>query len=453
MCPPELLHTLDAGSTVYIQESLQGLISGGKCREELDAQHIRMSSTIRRQSERDFPRGSVRNGLIDSTRCQSSERKGNFFLLMCIAHTADGELVLRHELGYSPGEWKKWLEFLHLYLAMEEWFHDSRPKDEVRNARGGIAAVIDSLQDFFPRKYDSHGYNIPKLHGLTKVQSYMSLFGSVINFYGGPGEASHKSFVKAPGGKTQRRVGEFASQTAGQLYNMMAVRMATKYVDIRLPRDKFRDECVNDSNSQFPLNKVSGKYVVEIFPDKRKVVNSNNEGVMMHGLHPTLLEVIERIALMDTNWNGNISYSFTGYTHASIVGSDGESISFNAHPFYHGATWHDWTYVHYVIEGEDGNNVEKFYPSKILGFIDCNDETNAVIQCSIEDVSWATLENEFVVPFHLCCDKGKEEIVPLSSLCHPVCVVPDFGADENNKYMLILPKGRWSQYFTKFLNK
>ena len=116
----------------------------------------------------------------------------------------------------------------------------------------------------------------------------MSLFGSAINFYGAPGEASHKSFVKAPGGKTQRRVGEFASQTACQLYNMMAVRMATKYVDIRLLRDKFRDECVNNSNSQFPLNKVSGKYVVEIFLDKRKVVNSNNKGVMMHGLHPTL---------------------------------------------------------------------------------------------------------------------------------------------------------------------
>ena len=30
----------------------------------------------------------------------------------------------------------------------------------------------------------------------------MCLFGSAINFYGGPGEASHKSFVKAPGKKT-----------------------------------------------------------------------------------------------------------------------------------------------------------------------------------------------------------------------------------------------------------
>ena len=88
MCPPELLHTLDAGLTIYMQESLQGLMSGGASRDELDLHHVRMYNAIRRQSERDFSRGAVHSGLIDSTRCQSSEQKGNFFLLMCIAHTS-----------------------------------------------------------------------------------------------------------------------------------------------------------------------------------------------------------------------------------------------------------------------------------------------------------------------------------------------------------------------------
>jgi hypothetical protein len=31
-----------------------------------------------------------------------------------------------------------------------------------------------------------------------------------MNFFGGPGEAAHKFFVKAPGLKTQRRAKEFA---------------------------------------------------------------------------------------------------------------------------------------------------------------------------------------------------------------------------------------------------
>jgi hypothetical protein len=39
------------------------------------------------------------------------------------------------------------------------------------------------------------------------------LFGSGINFYGGPGESAHKQFIKKSGQRTQR-VSEFAQQTA-----------------------------------------------------------------------------------------------------------------------------------------------------------------------------------------------------------------------------------------------
>jgi len=47
-----------------------------------------------------------------------------------------------------------------------------------------------------------------------------------MNFFGGPGEAHHKVFVKAPGQKTQRRVSEFAAQTAKQYYNVMVTNQA-----------------------------------------------------------------------------------------------------------------------------------------------------------------------------------------------------------------------------------
>lgn len=117
---------------------------------ELDNLHIIALSELRRQSERDFPRGATRSGLVESTRCQSSERKGNFFILMVIAHTADGKLILQHELQYSQAQYKKWLELLKLYLAMEEWFHDARSKDEVENARVAVAEVITLIKKYFP---------------------------------------------------------------------------------------------------------------------------------------------------------------------------------------------------------------------------------------------------------------------------------------------------------------
>ena len=89
---------------------------------------------------------------------------------MRIVHTFDGALNLKHELNFVQNHWEKWLHFLKLYLSMEEWFHNSCPKGEVRCTGNAIGAVIKSVQLYDPRGKDSHGYNIPKMHGLTKMK-------------------------------------------------------------------------------------------------------------------------------------------------------------------------------------------------------------------------------------------------------------------------------------------
>jgi hypothetical protein len=42
------------------------------------------------------------------------------------------------------------------------------------------------------------------MHGMTKMQFYIQLFGSGMNFYGGPDEAAHKTFVKSAGQKLSK---------------------------------------------------------------------------------------------------------------------------------------------------------------------------------------------------------------------------------------------------------
>jgi hypothetical protein len=91
----------------------------------------------------------MRNGLIDGTKCQSSEQKGNLFRLLCIARTTNGSRVFKRSLKYSDAKWKQYIEFVKLYLCMEEWFHDSNNKLEVINAQPQIAKVLRSLQLFF----------------------------------------------------------------------------------------------------------------------------------------------------------------------------------------------------------------------------------------------------------------------------------------------------------------
>ncbi len=211
--PLELLHTSGSGFIMYVFESLRFHLGGGIDHDYIDQECIVVNNMIKRQSKPDFPCGSMRNGLIDGTKCQSSERKGNLFRLLCIAHQTEARLVLKTALGLSDIQWRQFIHFLKSYLAMEEWFHDSNNNDEVNNSRGETSKVLTSLQKFFPRSEHTNGYRLPKMHGMTKMQSYIKRFCSGMNFYGGPGEAAHKTFVKSAGQKTQRRVGEFAQQT------------------------------------------------------------------------------------------------------------------------------------------------------------------------------------------------------------------------------------------------
>ena len=51
------------------------------------------------------------------------------------------------------------------------------------------------------------------------------------------------------------------------------------------------------------------------------------------------------------------------------------------------------------MEQADGNIVKQYYPSKILGFMKTVNCIEAIIQYSIEEVTWEQLEDDFVVPF------------------------------------------------------
>ncbi len=96
MMPPELLHTSGSGLIMYMFEYLCLHLVGGIDQDYTDQEHIVVSNIIQRQSDHDFPRGSMRNGLIDGTKIQSSKRKGNLFQFLCIAHRNKAKTILRN---------------------------------------------------------------------------------------------------------------------------------------------------------------------------------------------------------------------------------------------------------------------------------------------------------------------------------------------------------------------
>ncbi len=95
---------------------------------------------------------------------------------------------------------------------------------------------------------------------MTKMQEYMKLFGSGINFYGGPGESAHKQFIKIPGQRTQCRVSEFAQQTAHQYCNMLVSGQAAHDCQIR---SSFYKQAGNPG-IDFACTETKGELVVEM---------------------------------------------------------------------------------------------------------------------------------------------------------------------------------------------
>jgi hypothetical protein len=100
MMPPEMLQTSSSGLIMYMFESVHFHLGGGIDCDYIDQEHVVVNNMIKRQSKRDFTRGLMRNGLIDGTKCQSSECKGNLLQLLCIAHQTKARLVLKTALVY-----------------------------------------------------------------------------------------------------------------------------------------------------------------------------------------------------------------------------------------------------------------------------------------------------------------------------------------------------------------
>ena len=196
--------------------------------------HLKVHKSLSRNSERNFPRGSIRMGLLKRKFVgATTERRGNLFRLLCLSHTDAGQDWLFPMLSINNIDPQKYLECLKLYLSMEEWYHETNKKEEVRSARQLIGEVIQLVHKIFPRS-EGQGWNIPKTHGLKKIQYYMCLFGSAINFFGGPGECNHKKFVKATGNNTQCRIDSFSSQIAQRYYETMLLEIAKVTKDGRV---------------------------------------------------------------------------------------------------------------------------------------------------------------------------------------------------------------------------
>jgi hypothetical protein len=79
--------------------------------------------------------------------------------------------------------------------------------------------------------------------------------------------------------------------------------------------------------------------------------------------------------------------------------------------------------------------------------LDIEGKCEAVIQCSLKPLLWSVVERNSFVKLQLGMDFNISFVmVPIESLVHPLCVIPDSGGDRDI-YFVVLPKRNWSRFF------
>ena len=96
------------------------------------------------------------------------------------------------------------------------------------------------IQQCYPQ-IDGWGWNIPKMHALSKMPDTVLKFGSANNFSGQIGERALKGIVKDHASRTQRRADSFAEQCAQREYESNVVKfvMADIHQNTGLMTDSF----------------------------------------------------------------------------------------------------------------------------------------------------------------------------------------------------------------------
>jgi hypothetical protein len=447
MLPPEGLHTTAEGTSLRIFESLTGTIGknadGLRAATCIERVFLKLHHSLSRNSERDLPRGATTSGLLKSTRIWAYQRQGNVFRLLCVLHTTKVRKVLGPILEKKGLSVSKMVKLLKLYLSMEAWFHATNSKKKVHAARPLIASIIQMLRDNFPR--GGQGWHLPKTHGLTKMQTFMILFGSAINFYGGIGESNHKDYVKDTGTITQKRGKLFTSQCAHHCYETLVVGL----VDTLITRNDSLMFTNPDKTVCRKRNNWQGEYRVAVTnigihqsvdccwtASKKQKEKCFFDKLILQNISTHLI---------DLGWTD--SYGLLGYTEMTLF-LDGRYEQFRFCESYKGRIWYDSCLLEHWNEEKEATEIRAAQMHSLVKFdrnvMVMDISMYIVVSLSHDCISMHDLEQKFVGKYTM---SNQMVIVPVSAITHPLARWENEGGGKD-EYFCALPHRKWPGYFS-----
>lgn len=484
--PPETMHAICSGIAPAMLTAFGDGFKKKRTASVLHNLHLLLAQGHAWQSERDFPRPSVRNFALDTTKTQASENMGNLFLLLCALHTTMGKTICK-ESGIEDYQRKGKITTIKMILALEKWFNRRNIQSDIDSAKITVfvrQTLIPNLQKFFPRKESTMEWMFPKVHSLTKFATYIQAYGSAINFYGGFGESHLKVFMKHYAHYTQRRPGKFAEQLATNHYRHGLMEHSLNCIREQAKKNYALVQVLSKEET------FTGKHEITF---TRHKANTSSVASVRFSTHvmwqkksssktidPTLQYAISHHMAAYVNYS---IFRVTAYTVAKLPNAketleDYDAIS--SHSIYRVDTKtdrNDWCMILTHALGSETDderlNVWDFVcPARIHGFFRFEtpglptpmllhahgaDTTSSqrlmdrtmyvVVRTPQTFLDWASLEKEFIVPIQLGDLDSCTFILPVSRIVNPLYVFKDHGQPTTGvSFFASIPARYWAFY-------
>lgn len=482
MTPGEMLHVSQTGILKHMFGCLDGLIGGPKSKkrdqESFDDLHRCLVMDAQHQSERDFPRMSIRNGITDGTKMCGAERVGNCFILLCVMHTSLGKKLMSKEMKLKKISLKKFIKCLKLYLAFERWVTEPHRKSQVRRSYKVLGLLINLIKKCFPRE-DGWGWNLPKMHALSRMPHYMMKFGSANNFSGQIGERALKGIVKDHADRTQRRADKFAEQCAIREYECNVIEYVVKDLQQHTLSTNHQVSRIQEKIE------LRGKFTVHFSKTNSRGIGVEGEKIVWHDSKREKMKItvsdlfLFAIRRFSHSHKYTDEFKVTGYTTLKLLDSlSNQTTTYYATEYSKGQKRYDYAMIDF--QAEDGTS--STCPAKILGFIRyditlgiptphfsddeglsldqihenmaVDNNAYAVIHTASDYLSMARFQEEFVSSFTLGDISQCLYVVKVEAIYGPLLVFRNYGSvgEDKGKLFCALPKSKWGQYFDTQIN-
>ena len=474
-CPGEMLHAHCSGIIEYEIKVFVQMVGPNKSNQqvknEIDMLHQTMVLDSMRQSERDEPRKSHRAGLCDGTRVTAMERLGNLHELLVMSYTTTGYNLIMPTLKKHRIRMGKWRDCIKLQLSFDKWVHDHNPINDVQNAQPIVSKMIGRIKECFPRN-TGNGWNIPKMHILSRMIPNMLRFGAAEVFSGQHGERFLMSAVKDVATNTRKQAPTYVQEIASRVWERGIINTAYH---------RGVEPYLNDEVHVTPpkIDTVSGEFTLSCAINARgqgqyivKWKNPNRQKYHIP-INPLFQLGIGRY-LVGQECNSN--FSIKGYTTYHKTFGDNDKVTvFQANTRYYGKQRYDWCLVQY-----DGDNdtEDLIYASKILGFVEFDkglptphlveemnhspthitthqlkDETKyVVIHTTKNCLNPIVLIDEFVSEVELGDPSTHIYVVSVECILDPLNVSINWGGC-GNKHFVRLPYRHWGKHFTQRIHE